>query len=249
MIVYVNGDSNSAGAEAVNRYAFAEDDPLYWALGRRPHPDNERASYGCEIANKLLAVLHCDAESASSNERIMRTTNDYLKDNRPDLVIIGWSTWEREEWLHNGTYYQVTASGCDSVPAELADRYKQYVIDQDSITKEAKMLVWHDRIFQLHQDLEARKIPHVFFNCYSDFGAIKRGHITTHNVPSPGRVDCHDWANSYVGPYDQSMAYYYWLEKAGFKTVAPTSYHFGADAHCAWAEFLYQNYVQKVLTH
>ena len=72
MILYVNGDSHSAGAEAVNDYCFAEDDPFYYALGRIPHPDNERASYGCNIANELFAILHCDAESASSNSRIIR---------------------------------------------------------------------------------------------------------------------------------------------------------------------------------
>ena len=249
MIVYVNGDSNSAGAEAVNTFAFAEDDPMYWRLGRQPHPDNLQASYGCDIANQLGAILDCDAESASSNDRIMRTTEAYLEHNKPDLIIIGWSTWEREEWLHDGIYYQVTASGQDSVPAVFAERYRDYVLQQDSITKEAKMLAWHNRIFQLHQELEDRNIPHVFFNCYSDFGAIKRNQITTHNVPTPNHVDCYDWGNSYVGPYDQKMAYYYWLESSGFKTVKPKSYHFGADAHRAWAEFLYQNYIQLVLTN
>ena len=78
MILYVNGDSHSAAAEAVNSYCFANDDPLYYALGRRPHPDNERVSYGCNIANELNAILHCDAESASSNTRIIRTTKDCI---------------------------------------------------------------------------------------------------------------------------------------------------------------------------
>jgi hypothetical protein len=45
LILYVNGDSHSAGAEAVNDFCFANDDPLYYALGRIPHPDNERVSY------------------------------------------------------------------------------------------------------------------------------------------------------------------------------------------------------------
>ena len=40
MILYVNGDSHTAGAEAVNPYAFAEDDPNLTHLGRLPHPDN-----------------------------------------------------------------------------------------------------------------------------------------------------------------------------------------------------------------
>jgi len=40
MILYVNGDSHTAGAEAVNSHAFADDDPAYKHLGRLPHPDN-----------------------------------------------------------------------------------------------------------------------------------------------------------------------------------------------------------------
>ena len=72
MIVYVNGDSHSAGAEAVNKFGFAHDDPQYANLGRRPHPENLRASYGALVADTFNAELYCDAESASSNSRIMR---------------------------------------------------------------------------------------------------------------------------------------------------------------------------------
>lgn len=137
MILYVNGDSHSAGAEAVNNHAFANDDPLYWGLGRQPHPDNLRASYGCELANLMGAILECDAESAASNDRIFRTTWSYLQGVQgmfnnvtPDYLIIGWSTWEREEWSYEGTYYQVTAGGTDTVPKELENKYKEWVIKQ-----------------------------------------------------------------------------------------------------------------------
>jgi hypothetical protein len=157
MILYVNGDSHSAGAEAVNPHCFAEDDRMYWRLGRQPHPENLQASYGCIIANELGAVMDCDAESAASNDRIMRTTREYLSKHTPDLVIIGWSTWEREEWLLDGIYHQITASGTDTVPAELQDRYKNWVIEQDHVARERKLLVWHDRIYQLHLDLDSKK--------------------------------------------------------------------------------------------
>ena len=131
MILYVNGDSHSAGAEAVNTHAFAEDDRLYWGLGRQPHPDNLRASYGCHLANHLGAILECDAESASSNKRIIRTTEEYLETNpKPDLIVIGWSTWEREEWYDSETdrYWQVNAGGIghdwpNSIKAGLSTEY------------------------------------------------------------------------------------------------------------------------------
>lgn len=252
MILYVNGDSHSAGAEIANSYAFAEDDPLYWALGRQAHPDNLKLSYGCELANMLGAILHCDAESASSNDRIIRTIWAQLQGvqglpvARPDLIIIGWSTWEREEWLHEGTYYQVTASGTDDVPPELSSKYKKWVIGQDHITREARMLHWHDRIYRLHKDLSQNEIPHLFFNTYSDFSAIRSKRITTHNRTTIPEEQ--DWGGCYIDPYNPDLTYYNWCIQNGFKTVNPNSYHFGHDAHCAWAEFLYQTYVQKLLT-
>jgi hypothetical protein len=204
MILYVNGDSHSAAAEAVNDYCFAEDDPFYHALGRIPHPDNERVSYGCNIANELFAVLHCDAESASSNSRIIRTTRDYLKDTKPDAIIIGWSTWEREEWLHDGVYWQVNAGGPGhDWPDPIKERYKKYIVDIDWIYCEKKA---HKEIFEFHQELSELSIPHLFFNCYID-------------------------------PYDPDMTYWKWLTDRGFESN-PSSYHFRADAHRKWAEFL-----------
>lgn len=219
MILYVNGDSHSAGAEAVNSYCFAEDDPLYRALGRIPHPDNERASYGCLIANELGAILHCDAESASSNARIIRTTRDYLaNEGRPDAVIIGWSTWEREEWLLDNRYWQVNAGGVGhDWPEEIKERYKKYIvqIDWDRYERAA-----HDEIFAFHNELTNLEIPHLFFNCYSDF---------------QNQV-MQDWNGCYVEPYDPDMTYWKWLTDNGFESNQ--SYHFRADAHRKWAEFL-----------
>ena len=218
MILYVNGDSHSAGAEAVVPYCFAEDDPLYRGLGRQPHPENERASYGCLIANELNAILHCDAESASSNSRIIRTTREYLKENKPDIVVIGWSTWEREEWLHDGVYWQVNAGGMgNDWPVEIKDRYKQYVI---SINRERCEQQAHHDIYEFHKELNDKKIPHLFFNSYSDFV----------NQPMV------DWADCYIEPYDPEMTYWKWLTNQGFQSLP--SYHFRADAHRKWAEFL-----------
>lgn len=218
MILYVNGDSHSAGAEAVNSYCFANDDPLYWALGRQPHPDNERVSYGCLIANELGAVLHCDAESASSNDRMIRVTREYLKSHKPQAIIIGWSSWEREEWLHDGVYWQINGAphGHDW-PKEIQERHRQWVLDVDYNfkTKEA-----HDKIWEFHQEL--KNIPHLFFNAFSKFKWVDR----------------RDWGNSYLEPYEDDFTFRNWLLANGFKTVNDKSYHFGADAHRAWADFL-----------
>lgn len=222
MILYVNGDSHTAAAEAVNSHAFAEDDNLYWALGRQPHPDNLRISYGCELANHLYAILVCGAESAASNQRIIRTTQDWLTENTCDLMVIQWSTWEREEWLHDGVYYQVNGSGIDMVPQELQSKYRDYIIGIDWAQKELEA---HKQIWEFHQELTERNIKHIFFNGNNHFGSV----TTQHN-----------WGASYIEPYNPEMTYNQWLRNNGFKTVNPNSWHFGEDAHSAWAEFMLQ---------
>jgi hypothetical protein len=226
LILYVNGDSHTAGAEAVNTYSFARDDSLYWNMDREPHPDNLRVSYGCELANMLGAILQCDAESASSNARIIRTTRTWLA-KRADavhdiLVIIQWSTWEREEWLHNGIYYQIGASGTDHVPAELTERYKNFVADVDWQHKTQQA---HDEIWQFHNELKLNQIQHVMFNGNSHFGKISQ--------------TC-DWSQCYMAPYDPDQTYDSVLRNNRFKTVNPDSWHFGQSAHCFWADHVLQ---------
>lgn len=226
MILYVNGDSHAAAAEAVNPHVFAEDDGIYWGMGRQPHPDNLRVSFGCELANWLGAVLHCDAESASSNHRIMRTTRDWISQNLDaldqTLMVIQWSTWERREWWIDGQWWQVNASGTDDVPQSHRHLYKEFVIsvDWEQCTQQA-----HEEIWQFHLELDRQGIAHLFFNGNNHFGDV---------------ADRRDWNMSYLAPYDDTGTYNYILRAAGFQTVSAESWHFGPDAHCFWAEYLLQ---------
>jgi hypothetical protein len=140
------------------------------------------------------------------------------------LVIIQWSTWEREEWLHNGIFYQVGSSGLDHVPADLQERYRQYVINADWKHKTEQA---HDQIWQLHQELEEKKIRHIFFNGNNHFGEI-------------GKTHRHDWNGSYLGPYDSEQTFDSIVRANGHDTVTPKSWHFGKDAHRFWARFMLQ---------
>jgi hypothetical protein len=225
MILYVNGDSHTAGAEAVNVHAFAEDDSKYFYLGRAPHPENLQVSWGRLLSLSLRAGFKCDAESASSNTRIIRTTREYLKNrsnNEDILVIIQWSTWEREEWVHDGIYYQVNASGIDHVPQELQEKYRHYImgIDWERKTQEA-----HDEIWAFHKELEESGTPHIFFNGNNDFSKIKDQKV---------------WNMCYVAPYESTMTFDAIVRKQGIDTVAPNSYHFGKDAHSFFNRFMLQ---------
>ena len=228
MILYVNGDSHAAAAEAVVPHAWAEDDEFFWGLGRRPHPENERASFGCELANQLYAILQCDAQAGGSNARIMRTTREWLQsqDRMNDVfVVIQWSTWEREEWLHDNEWWQVNASGIDHVPHDLEERYKKFILEIDWDTSRARA---HEEIWQFHQELKLNQVRHVMFNGNNDFE----------------NIEPRDWGTSYIGPYDPAQTYDSILRSQGFKTVSPESWHFGADAHCFWGNYLLQ-YMNK----
>jgi len=226
MILYVNGDSHAAAAECVNPHAWACDDGMYWGLGQQPHPDNLRASFGCELANRLNAILVCEAQSGCSNNRIIRTTQDWISQNQSalddTLVVIQWSTWEREEWLCNGEFYQIGASGVDHVPQELQEKYRHYIIGIDWQTKIKEA---HDQIWRFHQELKAQGICHVMFNGNNDFSQAQN------------RMD---WEATYIRPYDPDQTYNAVLKNNGFKTVNSDSWHFGSDGHCFWAEYLLQ---------
>ena len=218
MILYVNGDSHSAGAETYLGYCFANDDPNYQHLGRKPHPICAKLSYGQFLANSIGAELYLDAESASSNDRIIRTTREYLETNTPDAIVIGWTSWEREEWLHDGVYWQVNAAppGNDW-PKAIQQRHRDWVL---SVDYNQKRMEWHEKIWQFHNELKDR--PHLFFNCFSAFS----------------RTPVVDWGHNYVHPYDEDHTYRNWLLAQGLSTVSDQSYHFPTLAHAVWAKHL-----------
>ena len=232
MILYVNGDSHSAGAETVSGYCFAEDDPRYRHLGRRPHPENLAVSYSQKLADNLDYDLICEAESAGSNDRIIRTTKEYLKDNTPDLIVIGWATWEREEFLIDGVYYQFSG-GIKGLhwPIHIKNFYQDWVTNAQPF-KRAEF--WHEQIHKFHLELLDKNINHLFFNSYTAFN---------HDFIKPI-----NWLDNYIDPYREQGTYYNWLKFQGFETVNPTSYHFGADAHQAWANQLTKIINESIIT-
>jgi len=166
-VIYVNGDSHSAGAELINGYCFAADDRRYIAWGSRAHPEAIPHTYGYKIAQALNQSFFLEAESASSNARILRTTQKTIsetKDKSKLFVIIGWTTWEREEWEYLDGYLQVTASGTDSVPESMEEEYKEWVVNQTPEECKRKEQLWTQKIAQFSKELDDQTIKHLFFH-------------------------------------------------------------------------------------
>lgn len=238
-LLYVNGDSHAAGAEATNLHAWAMDDGELYHLGYNPHPDNEAVSFGA-VLSKLLGVPRINqSQSGGGNPRIIRTTREWIAKNQSMLtdvfMLIQWSTWEREEWFYDNIWWQVNASGIDHVPEFLAQRYKQFIIDIDwpQCTQQAHVDIWN-----FHQELNDTGIRHLFFNANSHFGGLQL--VNNLQVPIIPLSERHDWNSCYIDPYQVEMTYNSLLLKNGFNTVNPASYHFGKDAHTAWAGYMLQ---------
>ena len=210
MILYVNGDSNSSGAELKN--------PI-------------TSSWPQLLANQLGATLVNEAKGGTSNPRIIRTaSNSLVQATKDTFVIIGWTSWEREEWLHQGQYYDVNSGGHDTLPLELQEHYKQWVITQGPDERAVKSQQMHSQIHRMHRSLLDRHIPHLFFNALMPF---------RHNLLDPFHLD---WHKNYLGPYDNDLSYFWYLKNQGF--LPTKNNHFLEDAQEVWAAMLY-SYIQE----
>lgn len=181
-------------------------------------------SYGNIIAKNLYAKFICDAVSGCDNASIILRTTDFLTKITPDYIVIGWTSWEREAWHYQDKVYYVTSSGHDMLPQPLQLQYKEWVIrSTEPDFRYNKQVYWHNQIYNFHKFLESKQIKHLFFNCYSVFNHIN---------------ERYDWNNNYIDPYKESESYYFWLEDKGFSPINQKFYHYGPDAHRAWADHL-----------
>jgi len=101
--------------------------------------DNRELRYGHLLANKLGCEYYVDDSlNGSGNDRILRTTLDYLQDpniNLEDLcVVIGWSGISRKEFFVNDIgWHTITPTGIGS--NELINTYYAYLqsVQQDNL--------------------------------------------------------------------------------------------------------------------
>jgi hypothetical protein len=207
MILYVNGDSNSTGAETAD----------------------VTQSWPKLLAKKLNLHLVNEAKGGGSNPRILRSTDNFIahSNHRDIFVIIGWTSWEREEWQLGANYYDVNAGGHDVLPAELKEKYKIWVINQNQEAQQIKSQITHEHIHKLHRYYKEKGISHLFFNALMPF---------LHSGKQ------YDWHKNFLGPYENDLSYYWYLKKAGYKPTVNN--HYTEPAQAVWAEVLY-NYIQE----
>ena len=201
MLLYANGDSHSLGA-----YMDAGDQ-----------------SFVQLVAKHFNLDLFNQSAGGSPATRIIRTTQDYLAKNKPQLVLIGWGTWEREEWVYNNEYYNVMSGWYLHLPDPLRARYDTWVGQQTYDTLVKKSCIVHEQIHRFHKLLDTCNIPHLFFNCMYDFQGVSKDMQ-------------YDWKTSYIGPYEGDKSYMWYLKNKQYEH--DKWFHFPQEAHAEWANVL-----------
>jgi hypothetical protein len=215
MILYVNGDSNSAGTEM--------QDP--------------NDCYANNLAQLLGASCTNQSVAGASNDHILRTTYNYLAHNRPDLMVIGWSSSEREDWFVDGEYRSVNSFFVNTDNIEQTSewdywsKHKAGWISGDYSYEKQLVKYWNTKIFNFHLELIHLKIPHLFFNAIYSF-----------NLFDP--VFEYNWNNTFYKPYDKNLAMIKWADDQGYEQITPGQWHFEKDAHTHWANILY-SYIKE----
>jgi hypothetical protein len=236
MILYVNGDSHSLGHGTGSIHGLTTNDPNYEHIDEAPHPDNLVHSYGALLAKKLNLDLVCQARSGGSLDRAIRTTKQFVYQTQAKLfVVLGVPSTEREEWYHDNQWYQINSSGYEVLPAALHQKYKKWVAAwEQSYNYYQRQITVHESLVNFHQWLDHHNVPHLFFN-------------TMQGIQPDNRFEIYKWGASFIHPYSDQpgneWSYYQWLDQQGFK--ADHWWHYGKDAHIAFADFLYQHITQN----
>ena len=221
MKIYYNGDSNTHGTELEN---ITEE------------------AFAYRLAVKLNATdVRNDASPGASNTKIIRTTHEYLyscklKNEFPNLIVIGWTTSEREDWYYDGEYRSLNSFNLNMDTAQAYDlkRYEYWKNHTSDDAYIASMCKVYDReIFNLHCEMQELKIPHLFFN------AIRTFERSVNDLQSIKTSLYHyNYGKNFIDPYSSTFTMINWALDHGYK---PTDWwHFNADAHMEFSELLFK---------
>jgi len=231
MKIFVNGDSHTIGSE------------LYY-------PTQDTYSY--RLA-KLLGgeIVANPAIGGASNDRILRTTEDYLREcerdsSYPDLIIIGWSESCRTDWFVDTEYRSVfsqelTPELSKEIDSERAkfhwDTWRQPEI-RSTMAK-----FYHEKMYDLHRRLDHLNIPHLFF-----MGVCSLHYEITGNnkLSMPATFDNsikqYDWNGSFWKVYED-ISFLSWGRDQGYEITKWL--HLREDAHAHFAEILYNHIIEN----
>lgn len=222
MKIFVNGDSHTCGSE------------LYF-----PTQDG----YAYQLAKLLKGeIVGNPAIGGASNDRIERTTIDFLNDcngDYPDLIVIGWSGVTRTDWFHNGRF---TTYFSNDIPPAAATQLDPTRVEYERNylnNSEAHIVLsryFQSRIYNFHCYLEHLKIPHIFFMGVHGLGDF------IYN--EDGGIHQFNWNNCFWNPYEPmpNNSFLSWGVSKGYEKTKWL--HLPEEAHEEFAKVLYNHLLE-----
>ena len=219
MKILFNGDSNMAGTEV----GANESVPYYLN----------------ELIQSRVGVTEYDnlALPGASNDYIYDTTVEYLRDNKPDLVVIGWSDAGRMQWFNSTTGEMMEMNAIEVCKYDKDNEDNDEYWRRSNLLKE-KMhhtsqyaqetaLYWHNKIFNLHLMLDYLGIKHFFFSAFPMFNP--------RTIPGEYALD---WKQVFYKPYETSYLSY--CMQNNYKQMTEGWFHYEPAGQKAWAEELFR---------
>ena len=126
-------------------------------------------TFGELLCDKYNLDIEEDWEGGSSNDRIFRTTTDYIMNNnsklQDTLFLIGWSKPTRFEIYDsvNELYVQKGHSDFYHRPKKFWKEYIEYFLDIKQLSKEHEQ-----RVFLLQSLFQNEGCVYLFFNIFND---------------------------------------------------------------------------------
>ena len=215
--LWVNGDSHTAGSYS---------------------PVNVENTFAQQLAEQFDLAYTNIALPGGSNQRIIRTTIESLPNLDPSetFILIGWSSWERTEWYYNNQWHPICGDPGYNIPEFIKQRWEENnsYFQRHFVDRTAEQEIWRcakeqeHAIWTFHHLLNNLGYRFLFFQgCEYPFFQQQQGEINSKLPWLPGT-----WAHD---PY-QETGFSHYSRAQGFKR--DHLWHYGPDAHTAWAQVL-----------
>jgi hypothetical protein len=217
--LWTNGDSHTAGSH---------------------FPTNITNTFARQVAENFNLEYTNIAEPAGSNQRIIRTTIEALPnlDPKDTILLLGWSSWERTEWYYDNQWYKICGDPGYDIPEFIHQRWQENneYFQRHFVDQNAEQEIWRcakeqeHAIWTFHQLLHNLGYKFLFFLAceYPFFQQQEHGGKINSKLPWLPNVWAHD-------PY-QETGFSHHSKNQGF--VKDQLWHYGQDAHDAWAQVL-----------
>ena len=184
------------------------------------------------FAHLIGQPFQCWSKNGASNYWIETHLNYFLADKHLDpntFLFIGWTSTEREEWPWLYSNISVCGGPDFGIPHPMKARYEQW---KTTLTREYMQQctqLWHDRIYQIHLQLQELNIPHLFWTTYDNFKSVDNQQ---------------NWHGNFYKPYNQDGCMSKFFETNNILANNGDPFHYGPMAQSAWATEL-SNYAKE----